>query len=96
MSKLEAARLSWAKKNEPSQGTIALTKVEKILEGSLDSIPTPSVKTRVTGGKVCSRCKGKTLLGQQVFQNNKFVDITQQCFALLTQGNFPAMNLNFH
>ena len=25
-----------------------------------------------------------------------FVDITQQCFALLPQVNFPAKNLNFH
>ena len=25
-----------------------------------------------------------------------FVDITQQCFVLLTQVNFPANNLNFH
>ena len=63
MSKLEAARLSWAKKFEPSQGTIALTKVEKILEGSLDSFSSPSVKTQVMGGKVCLRCKDKTLLG---------------------------------
>ena len=28
--------------------------------------------------------------------NKKFVDITQQCFALLPQVNFPANNLNFH
>ena len=40
------------------------------------------------GGKVCLRCKGKTLLG--------IVDSTQQCFALLPQKNFPANNLNFH
>jgi hypothetical protein len=26
----------------------------------------------------------------------KFVDITQQCFASLPQENFPANNLNFH
>ena len=38
-------------------------KVEKILKGSLDSIPLPSVKIRTMGGKVCLRCKGKTLLG---------------------------------
>jgi hypothetical protein len=29
-------------------------------------------------------------------ENKKFVDITQQCFALLPQVNFPANNLNFH
>ena len=42
-----------------------ITKVEKILKGSLDSIssPSPSVKIQIMGGKVCLRCKGKTLLG---------------------------------
>ena len=41
------------------------SKVEKILKGSLDSIPSPSpsVKIQIMGGKVCLRCKGKTLLG---------------------------------
>jgi hypothetical protein len=41
------------------------TKVEKILKGNLDSIPSPSptVKIQIMGGKVCLRCKGKTLLG---------------------------------
>ena len=39
--------------------------VEKILKGSLDSIPSPSpsVKIQIVGWKVCLRCKGKTLLG---------------------------------
>ena len=71
-------------------------KVENILKGSLDSIPSssPSVKIQIMGGKICLRCKGKTLLG--VVNNKKFVDITQQCFALLPQVNFPANNLNFH
>ena len=31
---------------------------------------------------------------QQTFENKTFVDIIQQCFALLPQVNFPA-NLNF-
>ena len=72
-----------------------LCKVEKILKGSLDLIPSPppSVKIQIMGGKVCLRCKDKTLLG---IENKKFVDITQQCFALLPQVNFPANNLNFH
>ena len=34
-------------------------------------------------------------LCQQTFENKKFVDITQQCFALLPQVNFPSNNLNF-
>ena len=40
-------------------------KVKKSLKGSLDSIssPSPSVKIQNMGGKVCLRCKGKTLLG---------------------------------
>ena len=40
-------------------------KVEKILEGNLDLIPShsPSMKIQIMGGKVCLRCKGKTLLG---------------------------------
>ena len=39
-------------------------KVEKILKGSLDSIqlPSPSLKIQIMGGKVCLRCKDKTLL----------------------------------
>ena len=75
-------------------------KVEKILKGRLDSIPSPSpsVKILIMGNKVCFRCKGKTLLGgcQQTFENKNFVDITQQCFALLPQVNFATNNLNFY
>ena len=37
-------------------GTFAKrSKVEEILKGSLDSIPSPSVKIQVMGGKVCLR-----------------------------------------
>ena len=39
------------------------SKVEKILKGCLDLIPSPSVKIQTVGGKVCLRCKGKRLLG---------------------------------
>ena len=40
-------------------------KVENILKGSLDLIPSPSpsVKIQILGRKVCLKCKGKTLLG---------------------------------
>ena len=43
----------------------AVDKVENILKGSLDSIPSPSpfVKIQIRGGKVRLRRKGKTLLG---------------------------------
>jgi len=40
-----------------------ITKVEKILKGSLDLITSPSVKIHIMGGKVGLRCKGKTLMG---------------------------------
>ena len=45
-------------------------KVEKIQEDSLDSIPSPSVKIQNMGGKVCLKCKGKTLLGVKVMGLN--------------------------
>ena len=65
-------------------------KVEKILKGSLDSIPSPlpSVEIQIMGGKFWC-C-------QQTFENKKFVDNAQQCFAFMPQANFPAHNLNFH
>ena len=65
-------------------------------------MPLPSVKIQIMGAKVGLRCKGKTLLGDVnklfVFKNKtkKFVDITQQCFALLPQVNFLTNNLNFY
>ena len=45
--------------------TALVFKVENILKGSLDLIPSPSpsVKIQIMGGKVCLRCKGKTLMG---------------------------------
>ena len=52
-------------KSEKSLSTGKLvSKVEKILKGSLDLIPSPSssVKIQIMGGKVCLMCKGKTLL----------------------------------
>jgi hypothetical protein len=71
-----------------------------MLKSSLDSIPSPSppMKIQIMGGKVCLRCKGKTLLGivNKLLEKKTFVDITQQCFALLSHANFPANNLNFH
>ena len=45
--------------------------------------------------KVCLRCKCQTLLWV-VIKLLKFVDITQQCFALLSEVIFPAHYLNFH
>jgi hypothetical protein len=77
-----------------------LVKVEKILKGSPDSIPSssPSVKIQIMSGKVCLRCKGKTLQGvvNKLLKTKKVVEITQQCFALLPQVNFPVNDLNYH
>ena len=39
------------------------SKLGKVLKGSMDLIPSPSMKIQSKGGKVCLRCKGKTLLG---------------------------------
>ena len=49
----------------PANIVSVYSKVEKILKGSLDSIPLPStsMKIQIMGGKVWLRCKGKTLLG---------------------------------
>ena len=79
------------------QSSVHSSKVEKIVKGSLDWIPSPSPSVKIMGGKVYLRCKGKTFLGwcQQTFWFQKFVDNAQQCFALLFQVKFPANNLNF-
>ena len=91
---------AWKKKWSESgsvigKNNIFFFKVEKILKGSLVSIPStsPSVKIQIMVGKVemqniAGRC-------QQTFENKKIVDITQQCFALLPQVNFPAHALIF-
>ena len=64
-------------------------KVEKVLKGSLDLIPSPSpsMKIQIMGGKISLGCKGKKLLG---------VDNSQKCFAFISQANFPTHYLNFH
>ena len=75
-----------------------LGKVENILKGSLDSISSPlhTVKIQIMAGKVCLKSKGRTLLCQQTFCFQNFVDNAQQCFAFTPQANFPAHNLTFH
>ena len=66
-------------------------KVENILIGSLDSIPSPSssVKIQIMGPLL--EVQRQNIAGhcEQTFENKKFVDITQQCCALLPQVNFP-------
>ena len=70
-------------------------KVEKILKGSLNLIPSPSpsLKFQIMGGKVCLRCKGKTLLGVV----NKLLKIERLPLHLKqTFESFPTQILNFH
>ena len=74
---------------------MSLDKVEKILKGNLDLIPSPSpqVKIQIMGGKVCLKCKGKTLLGDV---NKLFVFKILLTTPFTPQANFPAHNFNFH
>ena len=62
-----------------------MVKVEKIVKGNLDSIPSPSPssKIQILSGKVCLECKGKTgpsktLLGvvNNLLKTKWFFDIT--------------------
>ena len=69
-------------------------KVEKILKGSLDLIPShsPSKKNQIMGGKlgnIAGHCK-------QTLKKKKFVDNAQQCFDSTPEANFPAQDLNFN
>ena len=68
-------------------------KVEKILKGSLDSIPSPSVKIQIMDGKVCLRCKGKTLLG---VINKLLKTKSLAMFCLITSSKLSHQYLNFH
>ena len=58
---------------KPNQAKVdKYIKVEKILKGSLNSIPSPliSVKIQIMDGKICLGCKGKTLQGLVNFPAN--------------------------
>ena len=46
-------------------------------------------------GKVCLRFLIIAWPNQQIFENKKFVDNTQQCFAFKLQTIFPDHNWNF-
>ena len=75
-----------------------ICKVEKILKGSLCSIPSPSPSVKIQLQESSLEVWRQNIAGrcQQAFCFQKFVDITQQCFALLPQVNSPNNNLNFH
>ena len=80
----------------PASNNSSCSKVEKILEGILDSIssPSPLVKIQFMGGKVCLKCKGKTLMSDV----NKLLKTKHPAmfYTFTPQANFPAHNLNFH
>ena len=68
------------------------SKVANILKGGLGLIPStlPFLKIQILGRKNCLMYQGKTLgIVNQLFKTKSFVDITQQCFALLPQVKFP-------
>ena len=72
-----------------------VSKVEKIFKGTYLAFRQPGFNPFTFSEnsnyiwKVCLRCN-KTLLDvvKKTFENKKFDDITQQCFALLPQANF--------
>ena len=61
------------------------SKVENILKGSLDLIPSPSEKIQIMGGIACLRCKGKTWLGVA----NKLLKAAMFCFYTSSKLSFP-------
>ena len=75
-------------------------KVKKILKGSLDLIPSPSVKIQITGVKVCLWCKGKKLLSivNKLLKTKHLLTSSSNAlpYQLLPQVNFPANDFNFH
>ena len=73
-----------------------LCKVEKILKGSLDSIPSPSpsVKIQIMGGKICLRCRGKILLGgvvNNLLKTKKLLTTPSNVLPLYLEPTFPQM-----
>ena len=72
--------------------------VEKILKGSLDSIPSSSssVIIQIMSGKVYLRCKGKTLLGVVNKLLKTICLLTSPSNILSSQVNLPVDNLYFH
>ena len=70
---------------------IGIGKVENILKGSLDSIPS------LSHSSYGRRCKGKTLLGLSTnFWKQKVCWHHPAMFCLITSSKLSANNLNFH
>ena len=73
--------------------------IEKILKGSLDLIPSPSVKIQIAGKKVSLWQKGKTLLGivNKLLKTKSLLSSPSNVLPYyIPQVNFAAHNLNFH
>ena len=72
---------------------MSLIKVEMFLKGSLDSMPScsPSMKIQIMGGKVCLKCKGKTLLGDvnKLFVFKGLLTIPSNVLLLYLKQTFP-------
>ena len=72
-------------------------KVEKILKGSLDSIPSPSplVKIQIMGRKVCLKCKCKKLLGVNKLLKTKACCHHPAMFCLITSSKLSLQKFKF-
>ena len=78
----------WFRSNKKDCALLVLL-VVKILEGSLDLIlsPSPSVKIQIYGREsLLEVIRQNIAVHCQQTLKKKFVDITQQCFALLPKG----------
>ena len=74
---------------------IYIGKVENIWKGSLDWIPSisPSVKIQIMGGKVCLRCKGKSLLTMSSKQKICWHHLAMFC--LITSSKLSCQKFEF-
>ena len=78
---------------------MSFTKGQEISVGNCGVFNSPKKPMKkIMGGKVVYRgvqAKHCWVLST-TFENKKFVDNVQQCFAFTPQANFPTQNLNFH
>ena len=83
--------LAFTKLNDTGKMTNFDTKVEKILKGNLDLIPSPSVKFQIMSGKVCLRWKGKTLRGDvnKLFVFKSLLTMPSNVLPLHLKQTFP-------
>ena len=74
---------------------LGMVKVEKIVKGSLDSIPSPSpsLKIQIMGVKVCLRCKGKKLLGvvNKLLNTKGLLTMPSNVLPLHLKKTFPSI-----